>query len=246
MSWWCQQLIGYNAIIEINTVWSILSLFMVWQYVKWDSLVNTMPVYDLLKSILTQFGQYHACLWTGEFNIDTVWSIPCLFTDWWSEYWHSLANTMPVNGLVKSILTQFGQYHACLWPGKVNIDTVWSIPCLFMVWWSQDWHNLVNTMPVYGLVKSMVTQFGWYHAGLGLGKVNIDTAWLIWCLFMDWWSQLMQFNHNCNACSWADEVNQHSLVNTELVYVMTMSTERVWSITSLFMFWRCLLTEFGQ
>ena len=46
----------------------------------------------------------------------------------------------------------------------------------------------------------------------------------------------MQFNHNCNACSWADEVNQHSLVNTELVYVMTMSTERVWSITSLFMF----------
>ena len=131
---------------------------------------------------------YHACLWSGEVNVDTVWSIPCLFMTWWSQCWHSLVNTMTVYGLVKSMLTQFGRYHACLWSGEVNFDIVWLIPCLFMVWWSQCWHSLVNTMPVYGLVKSILTQFGQYHACLQSVEVNIDTVWLIQCQFRAWQS----------------------------------------------------------
>ena len=147
--------------------------------------------------------------------------------------------------------TQVTWYHA--------IYTVWSILSLSRAWQYVEWYSLVNTMPVYplvmsimsmvdnmpvyGLVKSILAQLGQYYACLWSGEV--DTVWLMRCFFVDWWSQLMQFNHNCNACLWADEVNQQSLVNTEPVYVL-MSTVRVWSIPCLFMFWRCLMTEFGQ
>ena len=174
----------------------------------------------------TQVTWYHAI---------TVWSILSLLMAWQYVEWYSLDNTVPVYGLVKSILTQFGWYHACLWPGEVNVDIAWLIPCLFMAWWSQYWHSLVDTMPAYCLVKSILTEFGWYHAGLGLGKVNTDTAWLIWCLFMGWWSQPTQFSwYQASLCS--DDVNWQSLVNTMPVYVLAMSTDRVQSITFLVMF----------
>ena len=214
------QFTWYHA---INTVWSILSLFMAWQCVEWYSLVNTMPVYGLVKSILTQFGQYSCllmALWKSiltQFGQYHAYLWPCE-----NQYWHSLVNTMPVYGLVKSMLTQFGQYHACLWPGDVNVGTVWSIPCLFMVWWSQCWHSLVNTMPVYGLAMSMLTQFGRYHACLWSGEVDLDTVWSIPCLFMAGLvkSILTHFGQY-HTSLWSGEVN----------------IDTVWSIPCLFMVW---------
>ena len=153
-----------------------------------------MPVYSLVKSILTQLGWYHSCLWPCNvkwhslnytmpvyvltMSTDTVHLIPC--------NQHSLVNTKPAYGLTICLVIHFGQYHACLWPGEINIDIVWSIPCLFMVWWSQCWHSSVDTVPVYGLVKSILIQFGQYHACLWSGEVNVDTVWLIPCRFRAW------------------------------------------------------------
>ena len=167
MSWRCQQtqVTWYHA---IDTVWSIQSLFKAWRYVEWYSSVNTMPVYDLVKSMLTQFGWYHAGLGLGKVNTDTAWLIWCLFMGWWSQP------------------TQFGQYQACLCSEDVY------------------WQSLVNTLPDYVLTMSMTKEFGQYH-----------------------------------ACLCSDNVYWHSLVNTMPVFVLTISTARVWSKTCLVMFWRC-------
>ena len=48
----------------------------------------------------------------------------------------------------------------------ISSDTIWSIPCLFIVWWSQLTRFGEYHMPVYSLVKSILTQLCWYHARL--------------------------------------------------------------------------------
>ena len=135
---------------------------------------------------------------------------------------------------------QFGQYQACLCSDDVyghslvntepvyvmtmSTTTVWSIPSLFMLW------------------RCLLTEFGRYYACLCSEDVNWQS--LVNNLpFMFWRCQLTEFGH---ACLWSDNINWLSLVNNLPVYVLTMSTDRVWSITCLVMFWRCLLTEFGQ
>ena len=86
---------------------------------------------------------------------------------------------MPVYGLAK-----VNWYSLLDWQSSVNIcnkyvydlmissDTVWSIPCLFIAWWSQLTRFGQYHMPVYSLVKSILTQPGWYHACLGPDDVN--------------------------------------------------------------------------
>ena len=118
-----------DTVYSINTVWSMASLFMTWWYQ------------------VIQFGQYHACLWSGEVNI---------------LYWHSLVDTMPVYGLVKSTDTVY------------SISTVWSILSLFKTWW----HQVVWSIPCLFIARcSQLTRFGQYHS---------------LCLFIAWWSQYWQ------------------------------------------------------